>query len=86
MKTYKLQSSDILGRDFSLVDSEGNKVEGVYEFIVRGEANNGPIVAEVYLRPVATNMSVHLREVNFKCPNCGDEVSHECESQTFGGD
>lgn len=85
MKTYTLHSSDAFGRDFAIVDAEGNKIEGIYEFIVRGEVG-APISAEIYLRPMAANTQVVLREVNFTCPNCGDTVFHECEQQTLGGD
>lgn len=84
MKQYTLHIGDVFGRDFALVDDDGNKIEGVYEFTLRGAVNE-PMTAEVYLHPGAVNAKVVVGGVNFTCPNCTDTVYHECEAQTLGG-
>ena len=84
MKRYTLHTSDPMGSDFALVDEDGNKIEGVYEFVLRGEVNE-PMRAEIYLIPQGVNAAIFVGEVNFTCPSCGDIVYHKCEPQTLSG-
>lgn len=84
MKTYALYSGDVFGRDFALVDEDGNKLEGVIELTVRAYAGD-VVKAEVTIPADRLNMKVALAEVTAVCPSCGDGFTHQCEPQTLGG-
>lgn len=70
--------------DFVLVDEDGNKIEGIYEFVVRGSVNE-VLTAEIYLVPQGLNVKLRVGSVNFTCPACSELVYHECEPQTLSG-
>jgi hypothetical protein len=79
MKVYTLHTRDPMGKDFAIVDEDGNKIENVVSFWVRGEAG-ALIEAELTIVPLAANMKVVVNSIEFICPNCGDSTSHTCES------
>lgn len=84
MKTYTVFTSDPLGRDFAVIDSEGNKIENVTEFTIRGRTGD-VVTLELEMMGVAANVQAVLTDVNMICPNCTDTVFHTCEQQTMGG-
>lgn len=83
MKIWTLSATDAFATDFVLVDEDGNKMEGVMSADI-SMAKNEVTRITIELVPGAATVKGVIDGVYFCCPNCGDSVNHQCESQTLG--
>lgn len=84
MREFILHIGDPLGHDFALVDSDGNKIEGITSFYLRGSYGE-PVQLEVDIIPQGVNAKVILGSVTLICPACSESFDHDCNGGTLGG-
>lgn len=85
MRDFILQSDGSIGPNgFVLVDSDGNKIEGVLEASITFEPNQPPQLS-LTMPIVGANLGVRLINVWHRCIACDELLDHECPPQTLAG-